>query len=67
MKKYQPSQKVKDEFVSWLRSVGVATLTFVLAVAADADPAVAIFLGSLAAPLFKLIDPKYKNFGVGSK
>lgn len=67
MVKIKVSQVAKDEFASWVRSVGVATLTYTLAIIADADPAVAILLGSLAAPLFKLIDPKYKNFGVGSK
>jgi len=65
MKKITISKVAKDEFKSWLRAVGVATLTYVLAIAAEADPALAILAGSLAAPLFKLIDPKYKSFGVG--
>jgi len=59
------SKKAKDELKSWLRSVGVASLTAALAIAADMQPALAVVLGSLIAPLFKLIDPTYKNFGVG--
>jgi len=67
MIKIKVSKKVKDELKSWLRSVGVASVTTLLAIAADIRPDLSILLGSLAAPLFKLIDPTYKNYGVGSK
>jgi len=60
------SQKFKDEFKSYLRSVGVATVTVLLAFVADIKPEYAILLGSIAAPLFKAIDPTYKGFGINS-
>ena len=46
------SEKFKSEFMSYLRSVGVATI--------------AVLLGSIAAPIFKWIDPTYKNIGINS-
>lgn len=60
------SNKFKDEFKSYLRSVGVATVTVLLALVADIKPEYAILLGSVAAPVFKAIDPKYKGFGINS-
>jgi hypothetical protein len=60
------SQKFKDEFKSYLRSVGVATVTVLLALVADIKPEYAVLLGSVAAPIFKLIDPTYKNIGINS-
>ena len=67
MIKIKVSKKVKDEFKSWLRSVGVASVTTLLAIAADIRPDLSILLGSLVAPIFKAIDPTYKNYGVGAK
>jgi len=61
------SAKAKDELKSYLRSVGVATITVALAIVADIRPEYAVLLGSVAAPLFKAIDPSYKGFGIGSK
>ena len=58
------SAKFKEEFKSYLRSVGVATVTVLLALVADIKPEYAILLGSIAAPLFKAIDPTYKGFGI---
>ena len=60
------SNKFKDEFKSYLRSVGVATVTVLLALVADIKPEYAILLGSVAAPVFKAIDPTYKGFGINS-
>jgi hypothetical protein len=60
------STKFKEEFKSYLRSVGVATITVLLALVADIKPEYAILLGSVAAPIFKLIDPTYKNIGINS-
>lgn len=61
------SPKFKAEFVSYLRSVGVATITVLLALVADLKPEYAILLGSIAAPIFKLIDPTYKAYGIGKE
>jgi hypothetical protein len=60
------SAKFKDEFKSYLRSVGVATVTVLLALIADIKPEYAILLGSIAAPIFKWIDPTYKSYGVNA-
>lgn len=60
------SAKFKEEFKSYLRSIGVATVTVLLALVADIKPEYAILLGSIAAPIFKWIDPTYKNYGVNS-
>jgi hypothetical protein len=60
------SAKFKEEFKSYLRSVGVATVTVLLALVADIKPEYAILLGSIAAPLFKAIDPTYKSYGVNA-
>jgi len=60
------SKKFKDELKSYLRSVGVATVTVLLALVADIKPEYAILLGSIAAPLFKAIDPTYKGFGLNA-
>lgn len=62
--KLNVSQKFKDEFKSYLRSVGVATIAVVLALVADIKPEYAVLVGSIAAPIFKLIDPTYKNIGL---
>ena len=62
--KLNVSKKFKDEFKSYLRSVGVATVTVLLALVADIKPEYAILLGSVAAPIFKWIDPTYKNTGL---
>lgn len=59
------SPKFKQEFISYLRSVGVATVTVLLALVADIKPEYAVLLGSVAAPIFKAIDPSYKGFGIG--
>lgn len=61
------SPKFKAEFVSYLRSVGVATITVLLALVADMKPEYAVLLGSIAAPIFKLIDPSYKAYGIGKE
>lgn len=61
------SPKFKAEFVSYLRSVGVATTTVLLALVADMKPEYAVLLGSIAAPIFKLIDPSYKAYGIGKE
>lgn len=60
------SNKFKEEFKSYLRSVGVATVTVLLALVADIKPEYAILLGSVAAPIFKWIDPTYKSYGVNA-
>jgi hypothetical protein len=60
------SEKFKSEFMSYLRSVGVATIAVLLALVADVKPEYAVLLGSIAAPVFKWIDPTYKNIGINS-
>jgi hypothetical protein len=65
--KIKVSQKFKDEFKSYLRSVGVATITVLLALVADIKPEYAVLLGSIAAPIFKWIDPTYKNIGLNKE
>jgi hypothetical protein len=60
------SSKFKEEFKSYLRSIGVATITVLLALVADIKPEYAILLGSIAAPIFKWIDPTYKSYGVNA-
>jgi len=60
------SKKFKDEFKSYLRSVGVATVTVLLALVADVKPEYAVMLGALAAPIFKAIDPTFKGYGINS-
>lgn len=65
--KFKLSVKAKEELKSYLRSVGVATISLLLALAADIRPEYAVLVGSLAAPVFKAIDPSYKGFGLGSK
>jgi hypothetical protein len=61
------SPKAKSEIQSYLRSVGVATITVLLALVADIKPEYAVLLGSLAAPIFKWVDPTYKAYGLGSE
>ena len=61
------SNKFKEEFKSYLRSVGVATVTVLLALVADIKPEYAILLGSVAAPVFKWIDPTYKSYGINAE
>jgi hypothetical protein len=61
------SPKAKAEIQSYLRSVGVATITVLLALVADIKPEYAVLLGSLAAPIFKWVDPTYKAYGLGSE
>jgi len=61
------SPKFKAEFNSYLRSVGVATITVLLALVADVKPEYAILLGSLAAPIFKWVDPTYKQYGINKE
>ena len=60
------SPKFKEELKSYLRSVGVATITVLLALVADIKPEYAVLLGSVAAPIFKWIDPTYKSYGVNA-
>ena len=60
------SNKFKEELKSYLRSVGVATITVLLALVADIKPEYAVLLGSVAAPIFKWIDPTYKSYGVNA-
>ena len=60
------SNKFKEELKSYLRSVGVATITVLLALVADIRPEYAVLLGSVAAPIFKWIDPTYKSYGVNA-
>lgn len=58
------SPKAKSELISYARSVGVATVTAILAIVADMNPAYAIALGSIVAPIVKFLDPTYKGLGV---
>lgn len=64
--KIKVSDKFKNEFKSYLRSVGVATVTVLLALVADVKPEYAVLLGAFAAPIFKAIDPTYKSYGINA-
>jgi hypothetical protein len=64
--KIKVSENFKNQFKSYLRSVGVATVTVLLALVADIKPEYAVLLGSIAAPIFKWVDPTYKNIGIKS-
>jgi hypothetical protein len=55
------SPKAKSEVISYLRSVGVATVTVVVAIVIEMHPAYAVLIGSVVAPLVKAIDPTYKG------
>ena len=44
----------------------MATIAVLLALVADVKPEYAVLLGSIAAPIFKWIDPTYKNIGINS-
>jgi hypothetical protein len=61
------SPKFKEAFKSYLRSVGTATITVMLALVADIKPEYAILLGAMVAPLARALDPKDSSFGVISK
>lgn len=55
------SPKSKAELISYLRSVGVATVTVIVAIVVEMHPAYAILIGSIVAPIIKTIDPTYKG------
>jgi hypothetical protein len=58
--------KHKAAIKSYLRAVLASGITVILAIAADMRPEYAILLGSVIAPIVKSIDPKEKEFGIGS-
>ena len=58
--------KHKAAIKSYLRAVLASGITVVLAIAADMRPEYAVLLGSIIAPIVKSIDPKEKEFGIGS-
>ncbi len=58
--------KHKSAIKSYLRAVLASGITVILAIAADMRPEYAILLGSVIAPIVKSIDPKEKEFGIGS-
>ena len=58
--------KHKAAIKSYLRAVLASGITVVLAIVADMRPEYAILLGSIIAPIIKSIDPKEKEFGIGS-
>ena len=58
--------KHKSAIKSYLRAVLASGITVVLAIAADMRPEYAVLLGSIIAPIVKSIDPKEKEFGIGS-
>ena len=61
------SPKMKEAVKSYLRSIGTATITVLLALVADVKPEYAILVGALVAPLARALDPKDFSFGVSSK
>ena len=58
--------KHKSAVKSYLRAVLASGITVILAIAADMRPEYAVLLGSIIAPIVKSIDPKEKEFGIGS-
>jgi hypothetical protein len=58
--------KHKAAIKSYLRAVLASGITVILAIAADMRPEYAVLLGSIIAPIVKSIDPKEKEFGIGS-
>lgn len=58
--------KHKAAIKSYLRAVLASGITVILAIVADMRPEYAILLGSVIAPIVKSIDPKEKEFGIGS-
>jgi len=58
--------KHKSAIKSYLRAVLASGITVILAIAADMRPEYAVLLGSVIAPIVKSIDPKEKEFGIGS-
>jgi len=58
--------KHKAAIKSYLRAVLASGITVILAIAADMRPEYAVLLGSVIAPIVKSIDPKEKEFGIGS-
>ena len=58
--------KHKAAIKSYLRAVFASGITVILAIVADMRPEYAILLGSVIAPIVKSIDPKEKEFGIGS-
>ena len=59
-------EKHKSAIISYLRAVLASGITVILAIAADMRPEYAVLLGSIIAPIVKSIDPKEKEFGIGS-
>lgn len=60
------TQKQKEILKSYLRSLGAATVTTVLALVADIRPEFSILAGALVAPLARYFDPQDKSFGINS-
>jgi hypothetical protein len=58
--------KHKAAIKSYLRAVAASGITVLLAIVGDMKPEYAILLGSIVAPIVKSIDPKEKEFGIGS-
>ena len=58
--------KHKAAIKSYLRAVLASGITVILAIVGDMRPEYAILLGSIVAPIVKSIDPKEKEFGIGS-
>ena len=58
--------KHKSAIKSYLRAVLASGITVILAIAADMRPEYAVLLGSIIAPVVKAIDPKEKEYGLGS-
>jgi len=58
--------KHKAAIKSYLRAVAASGITVLLAIVGDMKPEYAILLGSIIAPIVKSIDPKEKEFGIGS-
>lgn len=59
-------EKHKAAIKSYLRAVAASGITVILAIAGDMRPEYAVLLGSIIAPIVKAIDPKEKEYGVGS-
>lgn len=60
------TKKQKEIVKSYLRSLGAATLTTILALVADVRPELSVLAGALVAPLARYFDPQDKSFGINS-
>jgi hypothetical protein len=60
-------KQAKQIAASWARSFLAAMITVYIAGVTDPKALVYAFLSAFIAPIWKALDPKAKEFGIGSK